>query len=145
MASRYRNDYLRGIAQTGTVGKNTTATLVNKTSEESRARFSNIMNSLAQKHEEERPIETYIPPIIERESVIRDIPREINPIMEERYEPLDREVIRFRKEDNTAIAIAIIIIVVLVVIAFKLYTAQKMIDDLIREESRQYRQYGASL
>ena len=120
MTSRYRNDYIRGISQIGTVPKSTT--LVNKTSEESRARFSNIMNTLAQKHNEE----TYVPPVIEREPVIRDIPREINPIIETYETP---------QKDNTTLIVVIVVIILLLFIAYKLYTAQRLIDDIIYKET----------
>lgn len=136
MTSRYRNDYIRGITQTGMVSQQPNNLLVNKTAEESRARFSNIMNSLSQRHEEEK--ETYTPPTIQRETVIRDIPRKIQL---EPYEPLDREEIRFTpkeemKKDNTLITIVVVIIIgILLVIAYKLYISQKLIDTLIQEEA----------
>lgn len=137
MTSRYRNDYIRGITQTGMISQQPNNLLVNKTSEESRARFSNIMNSLSQKHEEEK--EAYIPPTIQRETVIRDIPRKIQL---EPYEPLEREEISFRpkdvemKRDNTLITIVVVIVItILMVIAYKLYTSQKLIDELIQEEA----------
>ena len=126
MAARYRNDYIRGISQLGTTPKNTVSSLVNKTSEESRARFSNIMNTLAQKHDEEKEVESYTPPTIERETVIRDIPREINPIIET-YEPQHKE--------TTKLSIVIILIVIMIFVAYKLYVAQKMIDDIIYRET----------
>ena len=140
MASRYRNDYIGRLANAGLVCPNSSNLLVNKTSEESRARFENIMNSLVQKHEEEK--EPYTPP-----------PVTIQPVrVKETYYPektedevLNREKISFRKEPKKDQKIAVVVVVILVfimfIILFKMYETQKLLDNLIREEVFQSRQY----
>lgn len=138
MASRYRNDYIRGIANTGTLPSN--QLLVNKTSEESRARFGNIMNSLVQKHEEEK--ETYVP-----------APVTVEPVqVRETYFPqksddqlLQRDRISFRGEqkkdkEKLAVIVVVIVICIMLVMLYKMLESQKVIDNLIREEVYRSRQ-----